>query len=249
DHVRFSWLVCIAVLTGSLLLDNYSSSKMRVVWMIAILLLIIYLHILSARTGLAMVYVFGVAFALYKLKRRPGVSLLVLGILAAALLIGWFCFPTFQNRIRYNLYDLSFVMQDKYVSGTSDGNRVISLKAGWHLLKQHPFTGVGAGDVRREINLWYDHHVQGIKDSDKLYPSSEWIVYGGIAGWPGIVLFTMAVLFPLFIKKLRHRFFWIILHVTAIMGFAVETSLEMQHGVFIYAFFVLCWMKWLARVL
>jgi hypothetical protein len=84
-----------------------------------------------------------------------------------------------------------------------------------------------------------------MKETDKLYPSSEWIVYGGMAGWPGVILFTAIILFPLSIRYIRHRFFWIMLHVTAMLGFTVETSLEMQHGVFIYAFFVLWWWKWL----
>jgi O-antigen ligase len=248
DHVRFSWLVSLAVITIVLLLDKFPV-KRKAVLMALLVIPVVYLHLLSARTGLMMLYVFGLAFALYKARKKPRLSLLIIAALAILLLTGWFCFPTFQNRIRYNLYDLSFVVKDKYMSGSSDGNRVISLKAGWHLLQQDPLTGVGAGDLRNETNHWYDANVPGIKETDKLYPSSEWIIYGGMAGWPGLLLFTAIILFPLYIKNIRHRFFWIMLHVVAMLGFTVETSLEMQHGVFIYTFFILWWWKWLGKVI
>ncbi|HEX2846065.1 MAG TPA: O-antigen ligase family protein [Chitinophagaceae bacterium] len=243
DHVRFSWLVCLAVITALLLWDIFSG-KYRAVWLTLLIIPVIYLHILSARTGLLMLYVFGLAFALYKAKQKPGISLLVIGGLIIFLLIGWFCFPTFQNRIRYNLYDLSFVIKNKYMSGTSDGNRLVSLKAGWEIIKKNPLLGVGAGDLKNEAGQWYDEHVTGIKETDKLYPSSEWIVYGGMVGWPGIILFTVIVFLPLCIKNIPHRFFWNLLHTVAIMGFLIETSLETQYGVFIYVFFVLWWWKW-----
>lgn len=244
DHVRFSWLVCLAVITTVLLLDKFPG-KYRAVWATLLVIPIVYLHILSARTGLVMLYVFGLAFALYKARQKPRVSLLVVGVLAIVLLIGWFCFPTFRNRIKYNLYDISFVIKNKYISGSSDGNRFISLKAGWQILQDSPWLGVGAGDLKNETNEWYDKHVTGIKETDKLYPSSEWIVYGGMAGWTGVWFFTAIILFPLCIKNIRYRFFWNMLHAIAIMGFLIETSLETQYGVFIYVFFVLWWWKWL----
>lgn len=243
DHVRFSWLVCLAVITAVLLWDKFPG-KYRGVRLALLIIPVVYLHILSARTGLLMLYVFGLAFAFYKAKRKPGISLLVTGGLVIFLLIGWFCFPTFQNRVKYNLYDLSFVIKNKYLSGTSDGNRLVSLKAGWEIIKENPLLGVGAGDLKSETDQWYDAHVTGIKETDKLYPSSEWIVYGGMAGWPGMILFTVIVFLPLCVKNIPRRFFWNLLHAIAIMGFLVETSLETQYGVFIYVFFVLWWWKW-----
>lgn len=243
DHVRFSWLVCLAVITTVLLLDKFPV-KYRAVWMVLLIIPIVYLHILSARTGLVMLYVSGLAFAVYKARQRPRTSLLVVGILVSALLVSWFCFPTFQNRIKYNLYDISFVIENKYMSGSSDGNRFISLKAGWQILQKNPWLGVGAGDLGNETNHWYDKHVTGIKETDKLYPSSEWLVYGGMAGWAGVCFFTAIIFFPLCIKNITHRFFWCLLHIVAVLGFFIETSLEIQYGIFIYTFFVLWWWKW-----
>jgi len=243
DHVRFSWLVWIAIMISVLLSETVAGPKRW--WLIAAaIFLAAYLHILSARTGLAMLYLSAACYALFKAKRRPRQSVIVILSLIVILVTGWFCFPTFSNRIRYTLYDLSFVKKNEYRSGTSDGNRVASFRAGQALIEQHPLLGVGAGDVWNEVSDWYDKNVIGLKESDKLYPSNEWLMYGCMAGLPGVLLFTGIIFLPLYIKKIKHRFFRTVFHVTAIAGFLVETSLEMQYGIFIYTFFGLWWWKW-----
>ena len=119
------------------------------------------------------------------------------------------------------------------------------MKAGWHIIQQNPL-GVGAGDIRDEMDLWYVANVPNtMTGSDKLFPSSEWIVYGDMAGWPGILIFTLVISLPLFIKQIRHRFFWIMLVAMAIGCCVFETTLEIQFGIFIYCFTILWWWKWL----
>lgn len=243
DHVRFSWLVCIAIIIAVQLIENVNGSK-RGWLMAAVIFLAAYLHVLSARMGLAMLYFFVCCYALYRIKNKPRLSITVILALITMLVIGWFCFPTLSNRIKYNLYDLSFVRNNEYRSGTSDGNRVASFKAGWAVIEEHPLTGTGAGDTWNEVNAWYDKNVKGLQESDKLYPSNEWLVHGCMAGLPGMIIFTGIVFLPLYMRNIRQRFFWTMFHVTAIAGFMIETSLEMQHGIFIYAFFGLWWWKW-----
>jgi hypothetical protein len=67
-----------------------------------------------------------------------------------------------------------------------------------------------------------------------------------MAGWPGILLFTIAMLLPLFTREIRYRFFWIMLVIMAIGCSLAETTLETQFGIFIYCFTILWWWKWLS---
>jgi len=210
----------------------------------ALLLFFVYLHVLSARTGLALTYLFLASYVIYYISGFRGQTILIAIAIALIALASWLVLPTLQNRIRYNLYDLSHIQHHTYRSGTSDGNRLISLKAGCSIIGMHPF-GVGAGDVRAAANAWYSEHVPTMQDSDKIYPSSEWIVYGMMAGWPGIVLFTLIILYPVFLKEMASRFFWVSLCLLAGLSFVIETSLEIQYGVFIYSFVLLWWWKWL----
>lgn len=245
DHVRYSLLVCVAVICASMLAAREQQRALRVALWTSAVFFAAYLHILSARTGLAGLYIFLLLYII-RLLRRLSMRRALLPALVLVLmpLLAWLVLPTFRNRLQYILYDLSFVRQEQYRPGTSDGDRMLSLRAGWDLVVHHPL-GVGSGDVVDETRAWYAVHVPGMLDTDKLYPSSEWLLYGATAGWAGILIFTVAMALPFFEKIGRPRFFWISLNIIAALSLLFDIGLETQFGVFIYAFTILWWWKWL----
>ncbi|MGZ3923634.1 MAG: O-antigen ligase family protein [Flavisolibacter sp.] len=245
DHVRYSLVVAIAIVCLVLLMKEYSFKTMRLPGAALFIFFIVYLHILSARTGLIAFYIFvllGIAYLTPRLKNLNwviGLSILVVALPIAA----WFLLPSFQNRIRYNWYDLSNAKENKYVSGSNDGRRILSLKAGWAVLQEHPF-GVG-GDVVDKTYEWYDKNVPAMSQEEKLFPSSEPLMYAGFAGWVGLLLFSIAMLMPLFERVPKDYFFWLTLNALMAFSLLFDIGLEAQFGVFIYAFIVLWWWKWL----
>jgi len=244
DHVRFSLLVAIAIICMVLLMEEYLSKSKWLLPSVAIIFFIIYLHILSARTGLFAMYFFlilSIFYLLFLIKKKKWVAGLSI-IFIVMPLLAWFLFPTFQNRIRYNVYDLSNVRENRYVAGSNDGNRILSLKAGWSVLQEHPF-GVG-GDVVNKTFEWYDENIPQMPRGERLFPSSEPLMYAGFAGWTGLALFFLIMLLPFF-QKLRNYFFWLVLNLVMAFSFLFDIGLEAQFGVFIYAFIVLWWWKWL----
>ncbi|MGZ3860918.1 MAG: O-antigen ligase family protein [Flavisolibacter sp.] len=243
DHVRFSWMVCMGVVIAVCGVENLTSPLARAGLAGLAVLLSVYLHVLSARTGLLCLYVFGGMLVIRWLwtRKKGGGVFLVLMVLAGLPLLAWFFFPTFQNRIRYNLYDLSFVRKEQYLPGGNDGNRILSLRAGWDILKENPW-GVGAGDVMHTTRRWYALHVPGMEGADQIYPSSEWLLYGDAAGWAGVLLFTLIVLLPLFEKR-RKSFFGKTVVLLGALSFLWDVGLEVQFGVFLYGLLVLCWWK------
>jgi hypothetical protein len=121
---------------------------------------------------------------------------------------------------------------------------MLSLKAGWSVLKEHPF-GTGAGVVVNESFDWYEKNIPGMLETDKIYPASEWLLYGGVAGWIGVILFTGIMILPCFIK-VRDRFYLVAVAVVSAFSLVFDVGLETQFGVFIYAFILLLWWKMLA---
>lgn len=244
DHVRFSWLVAVAALLCLWLVEN-TQRWLKWTALILVLWFAFYLHLLAARTGLFSLYLMLFYYGFLKLfKQRNWKSVTLILFTAVALpLLAWQLLPTFQNRIHYFAYDYSFIKSGAYLPGGNDGARMLSLRAGWHLLKTHPF-GVGAGDVFAETNKWYMANVPGMLQSDKLYPSSEWLLYGGTAGWMGVLLFTTVMMVPFFYKPTNNSFYWQTLCGTAALSFLFDIGLEVQYGVFIYSFLLLWWWKW-----
>ncbi|HEV7332611.1 MAG TPA: O-antigen ligase family protein [Flavisolibacter sp.] len=245
DHVRFSWLVSIAVMTCFLLTHFVQHKTSRILLWCTALFFSVYLHVLSARTGMISLYIFLLLYAGWLLlqKKKVKIAALLLFAFIALPVIAYFAVPTFQNRFRYLVYDFSFVKKAEYLPGANDGARVMSLKAGWQVLRNNPL-GVGAGDVMHEADKWYAEHVPNVLPTDKFYPSSEWLLYGAFAGWMGVVLFTVVMLAPFFSSVWLPKIFWYALHATAAFSFAYDMGLEVQYGIFIYAFVVFWWWKW-----
>lgn len=246
DHLRFSLFIAIAYLC-SLYLVEHGYKALRTIGFCLAVWFAIYLHVLSARTGLICIYIITLIYLARLIFGGSGSRYKIALIMATIALpfIAWFLFPTFQNRIRYFLYDHSFIKTSTYLPGSNDGNRIMSLKAGWNILWENP-GGVGAGDVKPKADEWYAKHVPQMLESDKLYPSSEWLMHGDMAGWVGAALFSAIMLFPFFLS-MRHRLFWIMLNTAIITSLLFDTGLGVQYGVFLYAFFILAFWKWSAK--
>lgn len=242
DHVRYSWMVSVTVLIGALFFARYNFLKwQKIVLAFVITWLIVYLHILAARTGVLCFYsmlMIGAVWIFWKHKINAKSFLLLTAIIVLPL-IAWFTLPTFQNRVHYFLYDFSYFKNAQYLPGSNDGVRIISIKAGWHILNEAPLTGVGFGDIKAETGKWYTASYPQMLQTDKIYPCSEPMMYAAGAGWIGLVLFLMAVSIPFFLTKYKSSLGWILINLTAIISFMFDIGLEVQLGVFLYAFIIL----------
>lgn len=242
DHVRFSWLVAVA-----LLLSIYSAWQKRnengiEKWLLlpVIVWFIIFLHLLAARTGLLSFYIMVAGLFLWLLfKKAKPVQLTLLLLLFVSLpAAAYFLLPSFQNRVKYFRYDLSYFKKNQYLPGSNDGVRVISIKAGWQLTRENPLAGVGFGDIETKTRALYAKQYPAMPETDKILPGSEWMIYGAGAGWPGLLLFSLVMLIPFF-TPVSEKLPWLLLNVTAAFSFLFDIGLEVQFGVFAYAFMVL----------
>jgi len=112
------------------------------------------------------------------------------------------------------------------------------------VLQENPF-GVGS-DVVKKTYEWYDKNVPQMLKSERLFPSSEPLMYGGFGGWIGLILYFIIMVLPLFERLKTNYFFWCILNLSMAFSLLFDIGLEAQFGVFIYAFIVLWWWKWFA---
>ena len=249
DHVRFSWLVSVGVILCFVFIHHATLVKTKLLCLLLALFFAVYLHVLSARTGLLCLYLFLFLLASWMYVKNKSLKTVVLTLLTIFALptLAYLFLPTFQARLRYNFYDLSFVKKNEYLPRSSDGARTMSLKAGWQVLKENPF-GAGAGDVMTEADKWYMKNVPQVLAEDKSYPSSEWLMYGGFAGWIGVLIFTINMLLPFLIRPKIYQVYWIGLSATAAFSFMFDMGLEVQFGIFLYAFIILWWWKWFAQM-
>ncbi len=246
DHVRFSWLTAMAVpVTGWLFIKSRDTITR---WITAIVLtwLIVFLHILAARTGILAFYLFIFFLAIYFItkKTKPLMSAALLGLLVCLPVLAFLLVPSFQNRLKFAYYDFGYLRDAHYLPGGNDATRIISLKAGWALMLENPALGVGFGDTRENSDNWYAKHFSEIPPAERILPSNQWLIYGAGTGIPGFILFTIAILIPFFTRTMN-RLAWVAMNVIIAFPFLYDIGLEIQYGVFIYCITLLLLWKWL----
>jgi len=248
DHVRFSLLVAIAIFAIIFLLvkagENLKRNTRAPLFILAVIH-IVYLHVLAVRTGLVCFYLGVIILLVWLLSHHNRKSFFLLVLCLFLPVAAYLILPTFKNKVSYLRYDLSFVQKNTYLPGSSDGNRFVSIKAGWALLKQHPLIGVGFGDIEGETNKFYEANFLQMSENDKILPSSQWMIYGSGTGWLGIILFSFGILVPFFLKAVQKNIFWILLNIFIAFSYLFDIGLEVQFGVFIHAFITLWWYNWL----
>ncbi len=249
EYVRFSWAVVIAYLV--LLYESIKNFTRwnRVSMTIAIITIVfftIYLQVLSSKTGIISFYLVNTMLVIYFLRRKAFLFLLALAMILLLPLLSWFLLPTFQNRVKFVWWDFQNYTRGNYVEGLSDAPRIVSGKAAWHIVKQHPLAGTGFGDLNHEMFLWYDRHAAYLRDYERLMPSNEWLLYSAGAGIPAGLIFLVVVFMPFLLKSLRKNIYWICIHLIACVIFVYEIPLETQHGVFLYTFFGI-WFYWMQK--
>lgn len=242
DHIRFSWLTVIAILLIIYLHKEVTRRIFRIINVCIALWLVIFLHILAAKTGLLLLYVSLLVMVVYTAgstqKKKWLWALLLLPLFPV---LAWYTLPTFKKRAQYMWYDFQHYSKSNYREGLSDGMRVVSIKAGVQLWQQQPFNGVGFGDVESETRNWYRQNTPEVQPYEQILPSSQFVIYTAGAGILGIVFFLAGIAWPFTKKTLRQNPYFIAFYVSALTSFIFEIHLESQYGCFIFCFFAL-WM-------
>lgn len=237
DHIRFSWLVVLVIILSLHTLMKGSSKTISTVLYILLGWLIIYLHLLAAKTGLLCLYTAALLFIIHKIfvakNKIPGIMLTV--AFFALPVIAYVNMPSLHNRVQYILYDFSNYSKGVFIPGSSDGARVLSFKAGWQLLAQHPVIGVGFGDLKSAIEQWHQAYYPQSLPSDRFLPLNEWLLYGAASGWMGIIAFTAGI-FLLLRTAWSSNIVSKILCLVLIIPLVTDDTLESQFGVVIFIF-------------
>jgi hypothetical protein len=236
DHVRYAWLLVIGyswllyeVATGQL------NRKVKITGYAFLLYMAVFIHVLAAKTGILGFYLVN-AIAIFSIvpARAKGLSILAF---AAIPLFAWFLLPSFQNRVKFVVWDFQNYSRGGYVEGLSDAPRILSYKAGQSIMEQHLFSGVGSGDVLKETWSWYDANAAFLKDYERLLPSNEVMMYGCAGGLAAAFACFLVLIIPFFMDRIRGKMLWFSFHLVAFAGFMYEIGLEVQHGVFLFSFF------------
>lgn len=255
DHIRFSlFLVFVFVCNLYLLFERKFNIKERLAKIIvaaSTIIIFIYLHYLSARTGLLCLYVALFVFAIIKLWYfKKGLALLAGCVLMMMPIMAYFVFPRFQQKVEYMQYEFSqFNKAEDHVQYTlSDNNRFLSYEAALISIKEYPFFGVGSGDIRPEMIRLYAQEFPTIPESGALrLPHIQFLATSMAIGIPLGMLTLLTMLIAPIVNRQKHKLYMGLLSLLLFLSFMIDAMLEVQFGILVILFFALLMQKFMNK--
>ncbi len=121
-------------------------------------------------------------------------------------------------------------------SGHSVTQRLEFWKAARHIITQHPWQGVGTGDVKGAFSDAYDEMDSKLDEKYRLRSHNQYLSIGVAFGLPGLMYFIFALIFPWLAMQKRRDFIYSAFLFIAVCSMLSEDTLETQAGVTFFAF-------------
>lgn len=244
DHIRYSLMVALFIIWSVYAWPIFKSRLLQIFIGFTILLLAAYLHLLAARTGLIVLYLFVILWGVFVAARKNiMLAVTVFVLLASVAILSVNYIPTLKSRVGYLSYTLILYNRGEISGIYSDMGRLISYDIAYKLIKENPVLGVGVGDMYDEMHAGYDKWYPAVGRELQLLPHNQFVVVALGCGLVGFLLFSWWMFAPLtLVKKGRDGFFFFVVWLSLLVPLLVEPSFEIQFGVFVYLFFIL-WQK------
>lgn len=244
NHIRFSMLMALSILSGGYLFSiSYSLKYKQEPWFIGalVLFLLLMIHILSVRTGLVLLYGMVFFFILVGLIRKGNLikNMLLITSLVVIPIIAYQALPSLKSKVNYTMWDYG-KFKDGSGENYSDTERLISIMAGLELVKKSPVLGVGAGDLKDELKAYYKQYHDGLKMK---LPHNQFVTVAASYGFLGLILFLISVLNPLVYKRNYKKILFLGFNLFMIGSMMFESTLDTNYGITIYLVFLLIGLK------
>ena len=239
DHIRFSLAVVLSCCFAVDLMSRHSQLWKRRLLGWFIVYAVVYLHILSTKSGLVVFYLAAALFLIklfvQKKYRKLGAMMLI-GIATLPFLM-YAVSSSLRNKIGYFMYSVSQMKNVQQDANVSDEGRLISYSYAIDCIQKHPVTGVGLGDVMNEMQTYYKKDFANRKVT-VLLPHNQFLMVGMAIGIAGI-LYLIILQLVLLRKSYRHDFLSLIFWSIMFFAMMIEPLYETQYGTCMFLFFLL----------
>lgn len=241
DHIRSSMASALFVVWGIYAWPQLTMKRMKLLVGFCIVLLVAYIHILAAKSGLLSLYLFLIAWGVYMaFGKQKLVGILVIIAIPITVFLAIKLIPTLRERIVYIGFTIFMYNHNERTDNLGDVARLTSYKLSSELIQQNMLTGTGTGDMKHEMDRLYLERYPQIAETGRLLPHNQFLTVALGCGIPAMLVFMWWVFAPLArIRRNRQSFFFFIVWFLLLIQLMIEPALEVQYGVFIYLFFLL----------
>ncbi len=145
--------------------------------------------------------------------------------------------PGLRARLSSTLFEYGLYRKYNNPNGGSLSQRIEFTRASFHLIGQHPWFGVGTGDVPQAFSLAYDEIHSPLAEEYRFRAHNQYLAIAVAFGLVGLAFFLFVLLYPWLASRKYHIYLYTVFLCIMLLSMFPEDTLETQAGTMLFAFF------------
>ena len=145
--------------------------------------------------------------------------------------------PGIHARLSSTLFEYNLYRRFNNPNGGSVSQRIEFTRASFHIMGQHPWFGVGTGDVPQAFAQTYDEIHSPLKEEFRFRAHNQYLAIAVAFGLVGLAFFLFVLFYPWFASKRNHTYLYMVFLCVMLLSMFPEDTLETQAGATLFAFF------------
>ena len=145
--------------------------------------------------------------------------------------------PGLRARLSATLFEYNLYRRFNNPNGGSLSQRIEYTRASFHIIRQHPWFGVGTGDVPQAFSQAYDEIHSPLKEEFRFRAHNQYLAIAVAFGLVGLAFFLFVLLYPWCSSRKCHTYLYMVFLAIMLLSMFPEDTLETQAGVTLFAFF------------
>ena len=146
--------------------------------------------------------------------------------------------PGLRARLSATLFEYNLYRRYNNPNGGSLSQRIEYTRASFHLIGQHPWFGVGTGDVPQAFSQAYDELRSPLKEEFRFRAHNQYLAIAVAFGLVGLAFFLFVLLYPWCAARRNHTYLYMVFLTIMLLSMFPEDTLETQAGATLFAFFM-----------
>ena len=146
--------------------------------------------------------------------------------------------PGLRARLSSTLFEYGLYRKYNNPNGGSLSQRIEFTRASLHLIGQHPWFGVGTGDVPQAFSRAYDELHSPLKEEYRFRAHNQYLAIAVAFGLVGLAFFLFVLFYPWFASRRNHTYLYLVFLCIMLLSMFPEDTLETQAGTTLFAFFM-----------
>ena len=145
--------------------------------------------------------------------------------------------PGLRARLSSTLFEYNLYRRFNNPNGGSLSQRIEFTRASFHIIGQHPWFGVGTGDVPQAFSAAYDKIQSPLEKEYRFRAHNQYLAIAVAFGLIGLAFFVFVLLYPYCASRKHRIYLYLVFLSIMLLSMFSEDTLETQAGATLFAFF------------